>query len=40
MSVLNRIAYDQNRRDEALNQVLAGDLVKRDDHFVICKSVA
>lgn len=31
MSVINRIAYYQNRRDEAPNQELAGDLVERGD---------
>ena len=31
MSVLNRIAHFQNRRDEAPNQELAADLVRRKD---------
>lgn len=32
MSVLNRIAYFQNRRDEVPNQELARDLAARQDH--------
>lgn len=31
MSVLDRIAYLQGRRDEVPNQELAGDLVKTND---------
>ena len=35
MAVLNRIAYYQNRRDEAPNQELARDLAEREDRLGI-----
>jgi hypothetical protein len=37
MSVINRLAYSQNRRDEVPNQELARDLAARKDKAGICE---